>query len=238
MDTILQGIPRVQCILDDKIVTGDSDQTHYENLETVISCLSEYGLKLNKDKCQFLQNKVTYCGHAIDKTGLWKCNDKIQSVLDTPVPQNVTTLRAYLGVLNYYHRFLPNLSTVVSPLNALLQKDQKDLWSNECDKAFKDSKRLTTSEPVLTYYNPELPVRLATDASPVGISGILSHVMPDGSEKTDSICVAFLDKGGTQIRANRQVSVSNLLGSKTILYVFVWLTFFTLVTDCQPLTLT
>ncbi|XP_052814094.1 uncharacterized protein K02A2.6-like [Mya arenaria] len=235
MDTILQGIPRVQCILDDMIVTGDSDQSHYENLEKVLSRLSDYGLKVNKDKCQFFQDKVTYCGHDIDKIGLWKCNDKIQLVLDTPVPHDVTSLRAYLGVLNYYHKFLPNLATVVSPLNALLQKNQKYKWSDECDRAFNDSKRLITSEPVLTHYNPELPVRLATDASPVGISGILSHVMPDGSERP----IAFASRSLTKTERKYAQIDKEALGIHWAVkrfYTYLYGRHFTLVTDCQPLT--
>ena len=128
IDQILQGIPGVQCILDDMIVTGDSDQSHLDNLEKVLCRLNEFGLKLNKDKCVFFEDRVTYCGHEIDKDGLWKCNDKVQAVIDTPTPKDVTSLRAYLGVLNYYHRFLPNLATVIKPLNAMLEKNRKFIW--------------------------------------------------------------------------------------------------------------
>ncbi|XP_052244615.1 uncharacterized protein K02A2.6-like [Dreissena polymorpha] len=122
IDQILQRIPGVQCILDDMIVTGDSDQSYFDNLEKVLCRLNEFGLKLNKDKCVFFEDRVTYCGHEIDKDGLWKCNDKVHAVIDTPTSKDFTSLRAYLGVLNYYHRFLPNLATVIKPLNAMLEK--------------------------------------------------------------------------------------------------------------------
>ena len=112
IDQILQGIPGVQCILDDMIVTGDSDQSRLDNLEKVLCRLNEFGLKLNKDKCVFFEDRVTYCGHEIDKIGLWKCYDKVQAVIDTPTPKDVTSLRSNHGGLNYYHMFLPNLATV------------------------------------------------------------------------------------------------------------------------------
>ncbi|XP_052242311.1 uncharacterized protein K02A2.6-like [Dreissena polymorpha] len=88
IDQILQGIPGVQCILDDMIVTEDSDQSHLDNLEKNLCRLNEFGLKLNKDKCVFFEDRVTYCGHEIDKYGLWKCNDKVQAVIDTPTPKD------------------------------------------------------------------------------------------------------------------------------------------------------
>ena len=176
MDQILQGIPGVQCILDDMVITGESDSVHLDNLETVLCRLQRYGIKVNKDKCMFFVSRITFCGHEIDEQGLWKCNDKVEAVLNTPTPHDVTSLRAYLGVLNYYHRFLPDLATVTKPMNALLEKNRKFVWSNECQIAFERSKKLLTSEPVLTHYNPELPVRLASDASPFGISGIYCHM--------------------------------------------------------------
>ena len=123
------------------------------NLEQVLSRLSEYGLKVNKNKCMFFQDRITYCGHEIDREGLWKSNDKIEAVINTPRPHDTTSLRAYLGVLNYYHRFLPDLSTAVKPLNELLEKKRKFVWSDDCEKSFERSKRLLTSEPVLTHYN-------------------------------------------------------------------------------------
>ncbi|XP_052242411.1 uncharacterized protein K02A2.6-like [Dreissena polymorpha] len=88
IDQILQGIPGVQCILADMIVTGDSDQSHLDNLEKVLCRLNEFGLKLNKDKCVFFEDRVTYCGHEIDKDGLSKCNDNVQAVIDTPTPKD------------------------------------------------------------------------------------------------------------------------------------------------------
>ncbi|XP_052259085.1 uncharacterized protein K02A2.6-like [Dreissena polymorpha] len=166
MDQILQGIPGVQCMLDDMVITGESDNVHLDNLQKVLCRLQQYGIRVNKDKCEFFVPRITFCGHEIDEQGLWKCQDKVEAVLNTPPPCDVTSLRAYLGVLNYYHRFLPDLATVTKPMNALLEKNRKFVWSKECQSAFEKSKTLLITEHVLTHYNPELPVRLASDASP------------------------------------------------------------------------
>ena len=91
----------------------------------VLSRLAQYNLVLNKDKCSSFKDRITYCGHEIDKHGLWKSNGKVDAVLNTPGPHNVTTLLAYLGPLNCFHRFLNNFSTVVKPLNEFLKKKKK-----------------------------------------------------------------------------------------------------------------
>ena len=200
MEQTLQGIPNVEVMLDDIIVTGKSDAAHIENLEAVLKRLAEKNLRINVQKCRFFLERIEYCGHEIDKDGLHKTNAKIEAVQNAPRPQDVSSVRGVLGLVNYYHRFLPNLSSVLHPLNKLLEKDNKWEWSRECEDAFKEAKRLVTSEQVLAHYDPDLPVRVACDASPYGLGAVLSHVMADGSEKP----VAFASR--TLNRAERNYS--------------------------------
>ena len=78
---------------------------------------------------------------------------------------------------------LQNLATEARPLNELLEKTRKWKWTDQCDAAFENIKKLVTSDQVLTHYDPALSIRLACDASPFGLGAVLSHVMPDGSER-------------------------------------------------------
>ncbi|XP_063775437.1 uncharacterized protein K02A2.6-like [Pseudophryne corroboree] len=94
-----QEIPGTQCYLDDIIVTGKDDVDHLNNFEKVLTRLQEYGLRVNKDKCAFFQESISYCGHVIDREGLHKSNDKIEAVLQAPQPQSVSQLRSYLGLV-------------------------------------------------------------------------------------------------------------------------------------------
>ena len=87
--------------------------------------LEKAGLRARKEKCQFFVSSVTYLGHKIDAEGLHPFPDKLQAIQEAPSPTNVQELKAYLGLLTYYTRFLPNMSTVLSPLYRLLQKDVK-----------------------------------------------------------------------------------------------------------------
>lgn len=234
MDQVLQGIPGTQCYLDDIIVTGPDTATHLANLDAVLTRLEEYGLRANKNKCQFFKDSIEYCGHKIDRHGLHKTEDKIEAILNAPQPENVSQCRSYLGLINYYHRFLPNLSTVLHPLNALLQKDTKWRWTEECSQAFTASKRLVTSEEVLTHYDPCLPLRLACDASPYGIGAVLSHKMPDGSERP----IAFASRSLTAAERNYaqidREALSLVWGVKKF-NQYLYGQRFTLITDHQPL---
>ena len=133
MEQILQGIPGVQCLLDDMIITGKTDAEHLANLEEVLERLQRYGLKANS--CKY-QDKVVFCGHEIDKQGLHKTQEKIDAVLQTPYPKTVTQLRAFLGLVNYYARFLPDLASLLHPLHQLLEKGRSWDWSKECNQAF------------------------------------------------------------------------------------------------------
>ena len=165
MDTVLQDLPHVICYLDDILVTGKDDDDHLRNLVRVFERLHQYGFRVKKDKCALLQRAVEYLGHKIDAEGLHALPDKIEAVVRAPQPRNIQQLRSFLGLLNYYWKFIPNLSSIVHPLNALLQQSN---WTLECTQAFKQAKTALSSSSVLIHYDPSLPLQLAGDASAYG----------------------------------------------------------------------
>ena len=183
MDQVLQGLKGCHCMLDDMIVTGATRDEHLCNLRAALNRLKQYGLRLNRQKCEFFEDKIDFLGHIIDEHGLHKSPDKIEAVLKCAIPENVSQLRSFLGLVNYYHKFLPNLSSVISPLRRLLEKNVVWEWSSDCEKAFDDVRSWIASEQVLTHYDPGVPLKLACDASSYGLGAVLSHVFPQGIEK-------------------------------------------------------
>ena len=85
--------------------------------------------------------------------------------------------------MNYYGKFIPGLSTATHPLNELLRHKVRWEWSKDCQKAFQKLKEQLISRPVLVHYDSSLPLKMACDASPYGVGAVISHTMPDGSEK-------------------------------------------------------
>ena len=133
MDQILQGMEKTICYLDDILVTGSNETEHLKTLEEVLQRLHSYGIKVRLDKCKFMQKSVEYLGHKVDADGLHPTTAKIKAVVEAPTPKNLSELKSYLGLLNYYGRFLPNLSTMIHPLNQLQSKGQKWVWSAACN---------------------------------------------------------------------------------------------------------
>jgi hypothetical protein len=123
------------------IITGRTDKEHLANLEEVLKRLKEYGLQANLKKCEFFKDKIVFCGHEIDCNGLHKTQDKIEAVVQAPRPQNITEVRSFTGLINYYRRFLPNLSAVLQPLNQLLEKNRTWRWTEQCENAFLEAKQ-------------------------------------------------------------------------------------------------
>ena len=183
METLLQGIPHVTVYIDDILITGKNDVDHLQTLETVLERLAKAGLQAKKNKCKFMVPSVDYLGYVIDAQGLYPHRDKVLAIQQVPTPSNVTQLKSYLGLLSYYGKFLPNLSTLLAPLYKLLRKDVRWKWSSEQEQAFQASKELLTSSKLLVHFNPQLPLLLACDASAYGIGAVLAHQMPDGSEQ-------------------------------------------------------
>ena len=117
MGNLLQNIPYVIVRVDDILVSGARDEDHLSNLEEVLKRLASAGLRLQKSKCVFMEPQVTYLGRKVSKEGIQPLDDKVEAITHTPAAKNVTELKSYLGMINYYQKFLPNLSSMLAPLN-------------------------------------------------------------------------------------------------------------------------
>ena len=115
--------------------------------------MQQAGLCLKKEKCEFMSMFVVYLGHRIDAQGLHPTRDKVEAIQQAPTPHNSTELRAYLGLLNYYSKFMPNLSIELAPLYKLLQKTTAWQWGTNEDKAFNKSKQLLLSSQLLVHFD-------------------------------------------------------------------------------------
>ncbi|KAL5489261.1 hypothetical protein EMCRGX_G018331 [Ephydatia muelleri] len=169
MDMILQGLPGVICYIDDILVSGTSEEEQLPRLEEMLKKLKNYGLRVKKNKCAFLRESVEYLGHKVDASGLHPLSGKVEAIVQAPEPQNVLQLRSFLGLLNYYGKFIKNLATLLHLLNKLLQQNVNWSWSMDCAIAFKQAKQELASSKVLVHYDINLPIKLAADASSYGV---------------------------------------------------------------------
>ena len=183
MDKILNGLDHVGCILDDIIITGVDDDEHLHNLEAVLQRLNDMNVKLNVSKCYFMKDEVEYFVFRVTKAGIEPSEQKVEAVIQVPEPQDKKELLQWLGLVNYYRKFIPNMSTVVQPLTGLLSNGVPWNWTTDCSEACKTVKQLLASSSVLVHYQPDKPVTLAVDVSPYGLGAVISHEMDDGSDR-------------------------------------------------------
>ena len=234
MDTILQGMTNVICYIDDILITGINDNQHLENLTEVLHRLEKHGLWLKKSKCMFLQTEVEYLGHRVDAEGLHPTEEKRKAILQAPHPQNQQQLRSFLGLLNYYAKFIPNLSTILHPLHRLLYEKVKWYWDIACTKAFKLAKEALSSSRVLVHYNPKFPITLAGDVSAYGLGAVISHILPDGSEHPVAFASCTLSPAECKYAQLEKEAASLIFGIKKF-HQFLYGRKFILITNNKPL---
>lgn len=234
METLLQGIPRVIVYLDDILITGASQEEHMANLKLVLTRLQEAGLRLRKDKCEFMVPTVKYLGHIIDATGLHPAVDKVKAIQNAPAPQNTSELKAYLGLLTYYSKFLPNMATTLAPLYQLLRNNVKWQWASAQVKAFQDSKELLTSDSLLVHYDPTKELTLMCDASPYGVGAVLSQIDTKGVEKPVGYASRTLSSAERNYSQLEKEALALIFATKRF-HNYIYGRSFTLYTDHKPL---
>lgn len=148
MESLGASIPDVAVYLDDIVLTGWSNREHLATLNQVLARLQEAGLRLKQNKCVFVEQEAEFLGCKVDASGLHPLPHKVMVIREAPAPTNVTELRVYLGLLNYYNRFRLNLSTSLSSLHKQLRKETKWKWGTEQERTFEEHKRLMQSAEV------------------------------------------------------------------------------------------
>ena len=148
----------------------------------IFACLRRAGLKLQPAKCRLCQQAVAYLGHIVSPVGIATDPEKTERVTTWLAPVSKRDVQQFLGLTNYYRRFIQNYAHIAKPLNRLTEKTATFKWTEQCQQAFDLLKHKLTSAPVLAHPYYSLSFILDTDASDVGIGAVLSQRHPDGKE--------------------------------------------------------
>lgn len=160
MTQVLRGLNLKTCLVyvDDILVFSNSFQQHIQHLNDIFTRLESCGLTLKPSKCSFALKEVHYLGHVITKNGVKADVAKTDAVKTFPTPKCTKDVRSFHNLCNYYRKFIQGYSATISPLTALLRKDNKFDWSEECQAAFDQLKIAFTSPPVLAYPDNSKPL--------------------------------------------------------------------------------
>ena len=189
VDTMLRGIQykNVLAYIDDIIVIGQTVEECCGNLAEVLDRIRRARLKLKPQKCELFKTQITYLGHVVSAEGVQTDEKKVRAVAEWAVPVYVTDIRGFLGFCNYYRRYIKDYITLTRPLNKLLCKDVKLVWTAEQTRAFKQLKAALSSAPLLAHPRDDCEYILDTDASAYGIGGVLSQLQPDPDPRSTDL---------------------------------------------------
>ena len=235
MDSVLKGMRGVTCRVDDILIQGSTLKEHIERFTEVVRRLQAAGFRCNLEKSEFCVPKVIYLGYEISAQGVRACRSKVETLIKAAYPDKLSTLISFLGAVQYYARFIPQLSTIVEPLNRLRTSKQWYFGSEERE-AFDKLKQYLASDRVLTFYDPEKPLQLDTDASPYGIGAVISNIDDTGQDRP----VEFISR--TLSKAERNYSQIEKEGLAIVWAVkrfhrYLYARPFLLYTDNKPLEL-
>ncbi|GFO21951.1 hypothetical protein PoB_004845600 [Plakobranchus ocellatus] len=200
MSEILRDIDGVICHMDDILIHASNQDTHDERVRTVLQRLQQAGLTLN-EKCEFSKPVIKFLGHIIDGHGIRADPQKIEAIVEFPVPTNITELQRFLGMVNQLAKFSPELASQTEPLRQLLKRDSFWSWGHPQEQSFQAVKKNLTSTPVLAHYCGGRETIIAADASNAGLGAVLLQIQPDGSRRP----VSYISRSLTPAEKNYAV---------------------------------
>ena len=170
---VLEGLEGVFVYMDDILVFGKDTIEHDGRLSKVLETLDHAGLQLNQEKCLYRKSELKFLGHLFSKKGIRADPEKVKAIEELPPPDSVTKVRQFMGMVHYLGSYLPHLNSVTGPLNDLLKSDSEWTWDAAQEDAFRKTKELISSTPVLSYYDVTKPIIVSADSSSYGLGGVL-----------------------------------------------------------------
>ncbi len=179
MDVTCRDLPFVFTYIDDLLVASENETEHVEHLRILFERLEQNGLVVNPAKCQFGCTEIDFLGHHITEQGSIPLGQKVQAVREFPKPMNIKGLQEFVGMINFYNRFLPHSAEILAPLYQAIGKNSRSIkkisWSDDMDRAFDQAKEMLAKATLLNHPDPSSPIALTTDASDTAIGAVLEQ---------------------------------------------------------------
>ena len=193
MDNILSDLLYVICetFIDDILIYGDSIDELLVNCKKVMDRLLAAGLRCRASKSEFGSSSIQYLGYVISEKGIKMSEERVKMISSIQPPENRKELRSFNGMINYFHDFIPNFAVVASSLFAMGSSSAPFEWNEQLQSAFNQVKLQLNKCQLLHFIDYNYPIVLRTDASIVGIGGVLLQVVDDVEQYIVFISKAF-----------------------------------------------
>jgi len=203
----LINMGKVVAFIDDVIIGTEMEEGHNELVAEVIRRLEENDLYVKPEKCKWKVREVEFLGVVIGPEGIKMEEEKVKGVLEWPTLKCVKDVQKFLGLANYYRRFIKEFASVARPLHDMVKKDKKWDWTERQEKAFKELKEQFTKEPVLAAPDINKKMRMEIDVSDYVIGGVLLMECEDSLWRP----VAFLSKSLNKTERNYEIHDKEML---------------------------
>ena len=178
MDTVLRDLDFTFVYIDDILIASRNKTEHMVHLRQVLERLQQQGLVINLAKCQFGREELDFLGHRITKHGIAPLPSKVDAIKDFPRPTTVKGLQEFMGMVNFYHRFVPAAASIMQPLySALVGKPKELQWDEAMTSAFNSTKEALSNATMLAHPRTEAPIAVTVDASGVAVGAVLEQLV-------------------------------------------------------------
>ena len=179
IDEVLRDLPFCYAYIDDVLIASKCPEEHKQHLTEVFKRFTKYGILLNPSKCAFGLNELTFLGHQLNSQGVRPLEDKVAAIREFPQPATQRKLREFLGLVNFYHRFIPHCAHMLQPLNNLLSRPnsakQALQWDDQSTQAFTDTKQAIADASLLVHPHPDAATHIMVDASDTAVGAVLQQ---------------------------------------------------------------
>ncbi|BHF70227.1 hypothetical protein SprV_0301327700 [Sparganum proliferum] len=235
IDRVLRGLPFVYVYIDDVLVASRDVEEHLQHLTLLFDRFQQFGVTLHPAKCILGATSLEFLGHLIDSNGIRPLPSKVAAIRDFPAPTSKRQLQRFLGMVNFYRRFLPNCADTILPLTSLLSGSKRTFELTPAAlTSFEQVKALLADATLLTHYHADAPISLMVDASNVAVGAVLQQSLPDST-----VPLAFFSKKLSKAETRYSTFGRELLAAYLAVRHFRHLLEgreFTIFTDHKPLT--
>ena len=180
MDQVLRGLHFAYAYIDDVLIASKSPEEHRDHLRQVFERFQQYNVVLNPSKCELGVSELNFLGHHVTRDGITPLQEKVKVVQDFPKPGTQRKLREFMGLLNFYHRFIPSCAHIVQPLYTLLSGRTKELlWTKEASDAFQRAKDALAQATLLNHPVTDAPTCIMADASEIAVGAVLQQYIDE-----------------------------------------------------------
>ncbi|CAI2734035.1 unnamed protein product [Schistosoma spindalis] len=176
IDSIVRDLDFVHVYIDDLLIASSSVDEHYQHLTLLFQRLSDNGIIVNPEKCELGKSEIIFLGHIIRQEGILPCEDKVRAIKEYNVPSSIKELKAFLGLVNFYRRFIPHVAERLRPLTDLLRGNPRKLELNDTARtAFSEIKTALAEVTLLAHPDPSATLSIAVDTSDFAIGAVMQQ---------------------------------------------------------------